>query len=325
MVAILDTSSSRHARARNSAVSALAIAIAVVLQSACEDESRRSDALSTTQLSCTDGVECPSGTSCGGLFWKDPPSGCENADGIAAETYQACRIGAAPPRPGALHEAFSVGRLPSTLQRSAAGAELLWEDDDRGRFVACAIFGCQPEFKLEGDATVISNYAACVLADAVMSKDSGKVQLASVIARDLTHDCGRGAGCDNFQVDALAVGCWMYDSHSIIAATELAPLGVDDVSDVPGLGQLFAQTCDDAVNEGRACERAGEQRLGSCYYRECRHRCLTIRDCTATTYRPPTGDAGAASTSADSSEACANRCVAIPGTGFGACVARSGT
>lgn len=325
MVAILDTSSSCRVRARNSAVSALAVAIAVVLQSACEDEGRRSDALSTAQLSCPDGLECPSGTRCGGSFLKNPASGCENADGIPAETYQACRIGAAPPRPGALHEAFSVGRLPSTLQRTAAGAELLWEDDDRGRFVACAIFGCQPEFKLEGDSTVISNYAGCVLADAVMSKGSGKVQLASVVARDLTRDCGRSAGCDKFQVDALTLGCWMYDSHSIIAATELAPLGIDDVGDIPGLGQLFAQTCDDAVNEGRACERAGEARLGSCYDHECRQRCMTILECTRTGYRSPSADAGAPSTSPDQLEVCANRCVAIPGTGIGACVARSGT
>jgi hypothetical protein len=303
----------------------LGLGIVGLSQGGCELDAPVSKSTLSPAISCGQDVQCPSGSRCGGNYLRDESPDCSNAEGIDPNVYQHCQAHSAPARPGALHEYFEVDRLPATLQRTAAGPELLWENDERGRFVSCAIFGCEPEFSNLGSAAEIANYGACVLADAVLPSASAKFDLASAAPRDLARDCGRATGCQKFQADSLTVGCWMYDSHSIVAATELIPLVMSDVSAIPELAAHFSQTCGEEASDGRSCKRPTEERFGTCLNHECRPRCMTILECTSIVYTPA-GDGGAPNQMiGDQPDICSQKCVAVPDTGIGVCTPRGRT
>jgi len=291
------------------------------------DESTHEVAAAAEQLACPDGSVCPSGALCGGQYpASEQPSGCQLAAGIDASVYMGCHLNLSDSIPTTLLGGFGVSRLPSSVQRGASATTIVWEHDDDARFVACALFGCAPEFTDLGGATRISNYDSCVLADAVVPSADAQISVSALVPRMVQKDGACDShypGCTGYVAQQLSLGCWMYDSHSLVSATDLFPL---TPADAPQAHSLFAAACDDPANSGESCVLGDKGRAGTCFDHACRARCLTVFDCASapsTTTSQTTLDA-AAGTSGSEAPACSQRCVLVDSLGLGVCETNTG-
>jgi hypothetical protein len=234
---------------------------------------------------CTGDADCPSGTVCA------PASSADDLEALIADfsscavpekIERTCQIPAT--RSGlrqALTQGFGVKAFALTgvqSQTSSRSAEFTWKDAGYA-VVHCALFACRPEVRPVDGRRVIANYDECVIAREIFEPGSGVFDLSNP---ELQYTSAiHKSGCKSLKgprISELLVGCWAYDSTSLVAAT---PLEVVDLStrDIFNYRELFASTCA-ADTIDRACVTSCKGRLGACRGAgDCAELCVTDRDC----------------------------------------------
>jgi hypothetical protein len=161
-----------------------------------------------------------------------------------------------------------------------------WTPPSGAQIIHCALFACRPFIpytKVDGDpALAISNYDSCVLAREIIEPASGVFDLTNPALEyqppsKSTSSSSRACVAGGVRrISELAVGCWAYDTASVVAATPLVQIVGRGMYNYQG---AFAQTCDKA-NEGKTCFVGDTDRLGACLGDACRDLCLESRDCS---------------------------------------------
>jgi hypothetical protein len=230
---------------------------------------------------CKTSSQCPSGLTCM-TDPKDPSSPEPN-------TNCSCRpLGFNRLTTGASHLAlqrgFSVGGMPSFVDTAEVPPRLTWQAPPGARHVACALFSCPPRFTRAGCSPTdenelfqIDNFEQCVLLfDAAPATQPGFL-LSHEHAYTDPPRCNASALGPRVVIE-LAVGCWAYDTTSIVAATELHPIRGSLLAELPGIPHDAA--CPWA---GADCYDATTDVFGVCLEGSCRPRCRTHADCALAT------------------------------------------
>jgi hypothetical protein len=251
--------------------------------------------------SCANGDDCTSGLTCA---FPAGPAPCVTA----ADTIPTCR----PTHFNrlALQLGFAVGGMQISIDTTTADSSVQWKAPEHAEFMACALFSCMPSFRPIGlspddndELKKIANFDQCVLIFGAFPA----AQSAFVLSRESTYV--GPATCLDPQpaprvVTALAVGCWAYDTTSIIAASDLVHV---PGSLLPQLPQIpHTASCE---HPGTGCYDAGSDLFGVCVDGTCRRRCRTAADCALLGDTPTMG------------EHCGWSCEDVPGSELGACMA----
>lgn len=175
--------------------------------------------------------------------------------------------------------AFQLVRTPDEDGRQKLA--FTWTPPSDAKIVHCAVFACRPFIpytKIDGDpALAISNYDNCVLAREVIEPASGVFDLTNPALEYRPKDKGI-QGCISSgvrRVSELAVGCWAYDTTSVVAATPLVQIVGRGMYNYQG---VFAKACD-ATSAGKACFIGDTDRLGACRGEACLELCVDSTDC----------------------------------------------
>ncbi len=258
-------------------------------------------------VGCRSDAECPAGTVCLG----------EEKDALEGE-YSACvplkdksipntRCQIAKDRnEAALINGFGANEF--LLERIEGSNGFRFIPPAEAWYVACALFLCAPDVRPWGcDFTNqsvgrIVNYNRCSLSGqpqisslkaSLGGEDTPFVFTAKVEGDTLKERGAECAAANRIQELAartltdISVGCWAYDDVGLVGATRLVPLDGDQLKKISGSvletcpagdKDIIAETCILPEANGGP---AGVPPLGSCYYGECRPRCVTARDCPA--------------------------------------------
>ncbi|MCA9719359.1 MAG: hypothetical protein H6713_40925 [Myxococcales bacterium] len=255
---------------------------------------------------CRDVEDCPMGTICE----------FENTEA----TTGSCRVplGVSSYR-DALLRGFNVAEFPTARLSTTSEGEisqdvyvLEWSAPDDAVAVTCALFICPPAFASSQDEdgrsrTYIRNYDRCVVARTTSSQPDGVFDLRDpsltyAPTREdldtLAQSCGGTAGA-GAPVTTLLTGCWAYNDHEIVAATQLLSPAVTGVLDQDERLAIEGEIpCDRAENNLKTClwstalAEAPYTTLGSCVLApaveidetdeiddRCLLRCLDREDC----------------------------------------------
>lgn len=254
-------------------------------------------------LGCRSDSECPAGTVCLGEE-KDALEGEYSAcvplqDESAPKTR--CQL-AKDRNEAALINGFRVNEF--LLERIEGSDGFRFFPPAEAWYAACALFSCTPDVRPAGCDFAnqaigrIVNYDRCSLSgppqvsslkESLSGEDTPFVFTAKIEA---DKDKGGGAKCATANriqqlaartLTDISVGCWAYDDVGLVGATRLVPLDVDQLKSI---SESVLEICPagDKDTIASTCilpEAEGVSPLGSCYYGECRSRCITASDCPA--------------------------------------------
>jgi hypothetical protein len=185
-----------------------------------------------------------------------------------------------------------------------------WHAPPGTKFVACALFSCDPEIGAIADHTsgsqVIVNFDTCVVLFKVAQVDEGVFRLDEQNTYTGFAERCTAATSSPRLFSALVVGCWAYDDYHLVAASDLVavpPPTLRGLSNVPQGGPCTA--------DGQACYDTTTDTFGVCVGTVCSARCRTAADCGAWGLRTGTSRPG---------DPCAWSCRDVPNTDLGACV-----
>jgi hypothetical protein len=251
--------------------------------------------------SCANGNDCSSGLTCARVL-------STTTCATQADTMPTCR----PTHFNRLmlQMGFGVGGMPISIDTTAADPSVQWQAPEHAEFMACALFSCSPSFfpigqspDDEDELSKIMNFKQCV----VLFGAFPAAQSAFVLSRESTYfgaaSCTASRSAPRV-VTSLAVGCWAYDSTSIVAASDLVHIPGSLLSQLPQIPH--AGSC---LEDGTACYDASKDMFGVCVEHECRRRCRSAVDCALLDDAPGTGDQ------------CGWSCDDVPGSDLGACKA----
>jgi hypothetical protein len=250
-----------------------------------------------TTASCTTGDDCVSGLNCTALSTDVP---CATLDDSALQ----CR----PLRSNrlALKEGFDAKNMDIVFEASDSAPAVTWSAPSEVKYVACALFSCAPEILGPVDQRVIVNFDTCVALFKVSVVDEGVFRVDDSSSYTGFDQRCTAATTARRVFNELSVGCWAYDDHQLIAATDLVPVPPATVRGVTDLVQERPCTTD-----GEACYDAATDTFGICNGATCSARCRTAADCGAWGLRTGRSQPG---------DACEWSCRDLPSSGLGACV-----
>jgi hypothetical protein len=257
-------------------VAAVAALVAFVFAAACGTDIVAGGAPEGS--ACGDTNDCPSALRCG------PAETAPNEAGVVSLDYSrwACTLPRNVNRRLALVAGFSVREtgLEQTAVDNEDAVLFTWEAPPNAGIVACALFGCTPEFKpvkrADGRITqVMSTFDRCVLAVGYFRASQGRGTIRDLVER--RPSCGPTSICrSGYVLERTALGCWSYDDVSVNGATRLEEISPTRTP----AARYFAQTCQLQTAEGRACALSASRGYGTCHHGVCRERCLSRNDCS---------------------------------------------
>ncbi len=194
----------------------------------------------------------------------------------------------------ALIGGFNTGSFDIMRGDSTGAASFSWNTPKEAHIVACALFGCVPEFRktseFQGtDIIRIVNYDQCVLAkeeftsvDAVFSLGSIANQYSPSSSTDLssvdTGTCEPSSSSPR-ALTHLLVGCWAYDETVIIGATELEHVSPHETSNYHDIFGSDGDPWACSEEERESCHLGAQRGYGTCFHGQCRPRCIKREDC----------------------------------------------
>jgi hypothetical protein len=204
---------------------------------------------------------CPSGTD-----WR-PPNNDYTCEPGTGKCVTVSPIDPVEGSARALVDGFGVESVELRARREADDpfVRFTWSPPSGVRIASCALFGCTP---IVADGA-ITNYAQCVLR-------SYTAQPPGPIVDTVDFQVNRGK---REPARLLALGCWLYDQSSLIAATPLEPVST---SEIPNAGQIVQLTCPSGSNldDMQSCPLPSPLAgLGVCVDCKCTARCLSDSDC----------------------------------------------
>lgn len=232
------------------------------------------------QCTCTDDADCWSGLSCLDVATLD----------ARIPQSKTCRWNPQPNR-----QALIIGFGSQTMGLEVThspGLGLRWTSPEDTRFVACAIFTCNPAFRERPHDTgnpsdeaptnetkllQIANANACMFEPHISDASRTTISLSGgeqPLGAKPTLACPPVEISERV-IDFLAAGCWAYDTNQVIAASELVPIAAADIANV-----------EPSLSVGTRCERdadpcydAEHQFFGSCLETRCAPRCVDDANC----------------------------------------------
>ena len=231
---------------------------------------------------CTDDADCPSGLSC---------SSRDDAVGGPLQP-KACRWSPPVLDRLALVNGFATQTMALEVT-SSPELGLVWMNPRDALFVACAVFTCNPVIRVRandsgnpsdepptGETTLwqIANADACMFELHATDTSRSSLPLDGKQRAPETPACSPVPPHDHIYdrvIDFFAAGCWAYDSHEVIAASELVPIAAVDMARVAPTTPVNA-TC---AHEYDLCYDATHQFYGACMAGTCEPRCITAQDC----------------------------------------------
>jgi hypothetical protein len=170
--------------------------------------------------------------------------------------------------------------------------EVTWQAPESARYVACGVFTCNPTFRDRprmnpADETpdhealrMIASPESCLLEHHVVDTSRDSIAFGRIpppTAPPCTPEADRV-----FEpiINFFAVGCWAYDDHAVIAASDLQWLSPDIVR--PWYDDVPSTTC---AIDFAPCYHEDKQYFGSCLAGVCQPRCTSAVDCELTARR----------------------------------------
>lgn len=227
---------------------------------------------------CQSSDECVMGTQC---LHPPPLPPCGQDAQVAGRS---CRIASTL---GNLSDTLITGfKVPSFHLSKKANidgtAAFTWTPPGEARIMKCALFGCVPEVveqeekydELYGRYRIV-NYDKCVLAERLYEPANGTFNVGdSVIEKTIPPEVDKTWRPEkSWEITALVVGCWAFDTSRIIAATALMSVSPKEVFNYH---HAIDMNC--SSGEKRSCWLDDEQIWGTCNP-TCLKRCLTTHDC----------------------------------------------
>jgi hypothetical protein len=220
---------------------------------------------------CTDDADCPAGATCA-------TEETQNLACTSGVTFPRCAAIPARVRRQTLVNGFVTTSMDLTIGHEPLS--LNWKNPSTAQFVACAVFSCFPIFRsrVEGDAIMkskqfIANANACVVELQETSTPRAHLELDGQ-RRTVPETCSDPQKA-RAAIDQLLVGCWAYDDHEVVGATDLLPLAPEDYATVAGDLVVDAQ----CRNELDDCYDADRKFFGACVSGLCQPRCTALEDC----------------------------------------------
>jgi len=183
----------------------------------------------------------------------------------------------------ALIDGFAVPPMEMQVAPPPAPA-FTWTSPPHAKYVACALFTCQPEFdrkdpddpasSLIGPSQIV-NAGGCMLA--LEARPASPAWLPIGEQRLPTDAACTPERSFDRVIAFVAAGCWAYDATAVIAASRLVPLRPADLAGAAPEVPVAA----DCRRDGDACYDDGHAHpfFGTCLGGTCQPRCATAEDC----------------------------------------------
>lgn len=228
---------------------------------------------------CESDADCPGGLSCTTRIGTLPSCGVAEVDDV-----RRCNWSAPSVRRNALSAGFRTSSMGAQISGGAV-PEIQWEAPPAARYVACALFRCnpviaprdlptKPETSPTGQALLrIANAQSCIFELQVTDASRSSLPLVADVHMVADSICVPEEVFSERLFNFVAAGCWAYDYHDVIAATDLLeiPPGMYEALRVPhDAGCAF---------EGAECYDAEHAFFGFCLGHECRFPCASTLDC----------------------------------------------
>lgn len=234
---------------------------------------------------CMDSGDCPAGLAC------EEPIGSNR---------KSCVWNPAPVQRRALRDGFRTTRSMDVTLPSAGSLAIEWDAPEGTRYVACALFGCEPVFRPESQnirgRRGMYNFQSCVLelyVNGIGSSSTRLVDSECDLLPPPPHDIAcplddaRPEECPAYDrvIERLSLGCWAYDDYHVTAASDLAAVSLDSLP-ARLVDELHISDC--RSTEDRTAVTCFDSRFdffGACAGGFCEPRCVPDQDCRAVAAR----------------------------------------
>jgi hypothetical protein len=264
------------------------VLVAIAMLVACDDDSRPAPVACVgtciadptphcvQPVDCVDSADCPAGLVC-----ASAATASESTCRIDADVSRLCRWRSPDLDTAALGFGFGVRSMRVSIQQPNLDIE--WTLPSGAQHVACAVFTCNPVFRDRlGDPngssptgeplSYIANAEACIREFAISDSSRLSVPLGD---RHLFPDRCVAVGSLEPVIDFVAAGCWAYDDHEVIAASDLVEIAPEEYARVADDFEVNL----DCATDGVDCFDADRRFFGRCSAGSCQPPCTSAEDC----------------------------------------------